>query len=313
VKSGSICSPRSRRCTVAYIAALAFALIAILAAFAVQAEVRVTDDRGTMLVLKSPARRIVSLAPHLTELLYAAGAGERVVGTVDFSDFPPGAKAIPRIGSSSMLDIERVIALHPDVIVVWWHGNAEAQLDKLRALGIPMFYSESRRLSDIARALLQLGTLAGTGASARSAADNYSERLASLRARYAERRPVPLFWQVWARPLLTVNGAHIVSDVIALCGGSNVFARLPALVPAVSTEAVVEANPEAIVTTSTDATADGSDGLDTWRKLPSLRATARGNLIVLDAETIHRQSQRILDGAAALCGELERVRARGDR
>ena len=283
-------------------------LLACLAATAAQAVVGVTDDRGSNVQLPEPAKRIVSLAPHITELLFAAGAGERVVGTTEFSDYPAAAQAIPRVGSSALLDLERIVQLKPDLIVVWGHGTPESQLDRLRSLGLPLFYNEPRVLNDVPRDLLQLGILAGTEPQARRAAEVFSTRLDRLRSRYADRRQVRLFWQVWEHPLLTISGRHFISDVIRLCGGVNVFEALQALVPAVAVESVVAANPEAIITTKTDA-ADGSDGLDTWRKLPSLAATTRGNLIALDADTIHRASPRILDGAAALCEQLESVRA----
>jgi len=277
------------------------------------AAVQAIDDVGITVVLQAPARRIVSLAPHTTELLFAAGAGERIVGTTDFSDYPDAAQRIPRIGSSTLLDLERVVSLNPDLIVVWLSGGSAAQLARIRALGVPVFHSEPRTLADIPSALERLGVLAGTPAEAQKAAAAFSARAAALRARYANRSPVPLFWQVWARPLLTVNGRHIISDVVGLCGGRNLFAALSPLVPPVSVEAVIEADPEAIVTTSNDATPRGDEGLEIWRALPKLRATARGNLVALRAETIHRQSPRILDGAAALCERLEEVRARRPR
>jgi iron complex transport system substrate-binding protein len=281
-----------------------------VAAMSVRGDIRVVDDSGAAVVLQSPAKRIVSLAPHATELLFAAGAGNRIVGTTEFSDYPEAAKKIPRVGSSSLLDMDRVVSLKPDLIVVWWHGSSQNQQDKLKTLGVPIFQNEPRTLDDIPRALLELGTLAGTEDDARRAARAFTARREALRVRYANASPVTLFWQVWARPLLTVNGRHLISDVVRLCGGVNVFDRLSPLVPAVNMEAVVAANPEAIVTTRTDASVNQEEGLAEWRALPHLRATLRHNLIVLDADTIHRQSPRILDGADALCERLEDVRAR---
>jgi len=287
----------------------ALVLIFCLAAVGARGAVRVTDDRGSTIELGAPAKRIVSLAPNITELLFAAGAGERVVGASEFSDYPAAAKAIPRIGSSAHLDLERIVRLEPDLIVVWGSGTPELQLEALRRLGIALFYTAPRRLEDLPQTMLRLGTLAGSEPRAREAAAAFSARLSDLRSRYAERASVRLFWQVWAHPLLTVNRRHIIDDVIRLCGGANVFADLPSLVPSVSIEAVVVADPEAIVTT-TDATADGSDGLDQWRKLRWLSATKHGNFIVLDAGTIDRAAPRILDGATALCEGLETVRSR---
>jgi iron complex transport system substrate-binding protein len=282
-------------------------------AMAVHADIRVVDDSGAAVILQSPAKRIVSLAPHATELLFAAGAGERIVGTTEFSDYPEAAKKIPRVGSSSLLDMDRVVSLKPDLIVVWWHGSSQNQQDKLRTLGVPIFQSELRKLDDIPRALLELGTLAGTEDDARRAARAFTARREALRARYSNASPVTLFWQVWARPLLTINGRHLISDVIRLCGGVNVFDRLSPLVPAVNMEAVVAENPEAIVTTRTDASVNQEEGLADWRALTHLRATRNHNLIVLDADTIHRQSPRVLDGAEALCERLQDVRARRPR
>jgi len=276
------------------------------------AAIDVTDDTGAHVVLAAPARRIVSLAPHTTELLFAAGAGERIAATVDYSDYPEAAKALPRVGSSSLLDMERLVALKPDLVVVWRSGTSPARVESLRALGIPIYLSEPHTLADIPAALVKLGTLAGTGDTARRAAAAFDARMAALQARYAGRRPVRLFWQIWAQPLMTVNGRHVISDAVRLCGGVNIFAALPPLVPAVTVESVVAANPEAIVTTGNDAAASADDGLAQWRALPRLAATARGNLIVLEAETIHRQAPRVLDGVATLCARLDEVRSRGD-
>lgn len=287
------------------VAVLLFATVECAAA-----KVTVVDDTGATVTLAAPARRIVSLAPHVTELLFAAGAGERIVGAVEFSDYPEAAKAVPRIGSSTLLDMERIVALKPDLVVVWRSGTAPARIEALRALGVPIYFNEPHTFEDIAQTLVRLGKLAGSEAVAQGAADALTARVSALRDRYAGRRPVTVFWQIWARPLLTVNREHVISDAIRLCGGVNVFADLASLVPAVSVEAVVAVDPEAIVTTGNDASVANDDGLAQWRTLPRLRATSRGNLIVLDAETIHRPSPRVLDGAAALCARLDAIRAR---
>lgn len=275
---------------------------------AAAAEIRVTDDAGRSLSLKQPAQRIVSLAPHLTELLFAAGAGARVVGTVAFSDYPIEARRIARIGDSAQLDLERIVALKPDLVLVWRDGNAQRQLDQLLQLGIPVFYNEPRRLPDIAHAIEQFGLLAGTQSLALPAARAFSARLAELRRRYAERPPLTVFFQIWDKPLMSVNGGHLISDVIRLCGGRNVFAGLKPLTPEISTEAVLAADPEAIVGVSAEAGQTGN--LDAWKRWPRLRAVASGNLFVIDSDLISRNSPRILDGAEHLCRQLEAARAR---
>lgn len=287
-----------------------FCILLLLAAFmrAAAAGTRLSDDSGRDVVLDQAARRIISLTPHLTELLFAAGAGEHIVGTVGYSDYPPAARGITRVGDSAQLDLERIVALKPDLIVVWRDGNAQRQLAKLLHLGIPVFYSESRRLSDIARAIEQLGRLAGTQAVAYPAARAFLDHAAGLRARYAGRSPVTVFYQIWDQPLLTVNGEHLISDVIRLCGGRNVFAGLKLLTPEVSTEAVLAADPEAIGGVSAEAGQPGN--MDTWKQWPRLKAVARGNLFAIDSDTISRNTPRILKGAEQLCEHLEAARAR---
>jgi iron complex transport system substrate-binding protein len=277
---------------------------------AAAADIRLTDDAGRSLSLPQPARRIISLTPHLTELLFAAGAGDRVVGTVEYSNYPEQARRIERIGDSAQLDLERIVALKPDLVLVWRDGNAQRQLEKLLQLGIPVFYNEPRRLPDIARAIGQIGLLAGTEAAALPAARAFTARLAELRRRYSGRAPVALFFQIWDRPLLTVNGAHLISDAIRLCGGRNVFAGLKSLTPEVSTEAVLAADPEAIVGVSAEAGQVGN--LDAWKQWPRMRAVARANLFLVDSVLISRNTPRILDGAEALCEQLDKARAHGN-
>ncbi|KVT43858.1 cobalamin-binding protein [Burkholderia ubonensis] len=288
------------------------ALIALGAAPLAHADVSARDDAGNTVTLPAPAQRVVSLAPHATELIYAAGGGAKLVGTVTYSDYPSAARSVPRVGDNKSLDLERIAALKPDLIVVWRHGNAERQTDALRALHIPLFYSEPKRLDDIATSLRQLGALLGTQPAADAAAASFTRDVAALRTRYAARPPVTVFFQVWDRPLVTLNGAHLISDVIALCGGRNVFASLKPLVPTVTDEAVLAANPEAIVTTSAGATPshDALPSLARWRAWPALTAVARGNLFAIDGDLLTRASPRVAQGAAALCEDLDAARTR---
>lgn len=279
-----------------------------LGAVGAMAEVTVTDDRGQVVTLPGPARRIISLAPHVTELLFAAGAGGYIVGAVEYSQYPEAAKSIPRVGNNLQLDLERIVDLKPDLVVVWLHGNAQRQLDKLLKLGIPVFYNEPHQLGDIARSLEQFGRLAGTEAVALPAARAFLARESELRARYAGRPAVRVFYQVWESPLMTINGNQIINDVIMLCGGQNVFADLKPLVPRVSIEAVLEADPEAIGTAIIDATRQ--NGLENWKQWPHLTATARNNFFLIHTDLISRHTPRILDGAQQMCEHLDAARSR---
>ncbi|MCG5075323.1 cobalamin-binding protein [Paraburkholderia tagetis] len=274
--------------------------------------VSTVDDSGNTITLAAPAQRVISLSPHATELIYAAGGGAKLVGAVAYSDYPPQALSVPRVGDNRALDLERIAALKPDLIVVWRHGNAQQQIDRLREMHIPLFFSQPHRLDDVATSLTRLGVLLGTQNTAQDAADAYRRQIAQLRARYAQRAPVKVFYEVWDQPLMTINGEHMISDVIALCGGRNVFAALRPLVPTLSTEAVLAANPDAIVAASPGASAPDRPlpALAHWRAWPQLHAVARGNLFAIDGDLLTRPGPRIAQGAARLCEDLDRARSR---
>ena len=280
-------------------------LLGIFLSLDAQAALTVRDDTGRPVELAQPARRIVSLAPHTTELLYAAGAGDYVVGAVDYSDYPEAAKALPRVGSGAALDLEAILALRPDLVVGWQNGNPVAVLDKLQALGVPLFRSEPHKLEDVASDLRALGHLAGTDATAEAASKNYLARLQQLRARYSGKTPVTVFFQIWHQPLMTINGEHLISQVIELCGGVNVFAAQPALVPKLDVEAVLAADPQAIIT---GERASHPDWRQDWQRWPSLRAVRDGFLFDVNPDVLQRHTPRLLQGAEELCELLARVR-----
>ncbi len=280
----------------------------LLGAGRVIAGISVQDDAGQTVTLAKPAQRVVSLAPHLTEMLFAAGAGARIVGTIEYSDYPEAAEKIPRIGSSAGLDLEAILGLRPDLIVVWKSGNPARQIERLHELGFPVYVSEPRRLADIAASIERLGKLAGTDAVARRAAREFRVGLDALRARQGARPRVRVFYQVLDPLLITVNGQHMISDILQLCGGENVFAGLPALAPRVDLEAVLAADPEAIIAGGTEAV--WRDWLARWRAWPRLRAVQRDNLFFIPADIVHRNGPRILQGAEAICAALEQARSR---
>ena len=287
---------------------LALAMLCLHGLQAAAAAVTVQDDEGSKVTLDKPAQRVVSLAPHVTELLFAAGGGRKVVGVVDYSDYPPEARALPRVGSHRQIDLERLIALKPDLLVVWLHGGAARQLEPLRRLGIPVYVSEPHRIADIGPTLRRLGLLLGTEAEAGRSADAFERRLAAIEANYASRPPVKVFYQVWDRPLYTLNGSHTASDAIRICGGQNIFAALPVTAPTVTVEAVLKENPEVIV--SGNRPNQDSAGLEAWKQYPSLLAARRGNLVTIDADQLVRPGPRILDGTATLCERLDEARGR---
>ena len=271
----------------------AFALAALT--FNSLAEVAVRDDYGNTVRLPSPARRIVSLAPHLTELVFAAGAGARMVGAVEYSDFPARARELPRVGSDAQISLEAVLALRPDLIVAWPNPGSVRAINRLAELALPVFRSEPRELEDIAATLERLGVLAGSAGEAEHAARAFRARKAQIERRYAGRPRLRVFYQVWDRPLLTVNGDHVISKVIGLCGGENVFSALPLIAPEVDVEAVLRARPEVMLTSTPGATRPQ------W--LP------KSYFAVVPADLLQRHTPRLLDGAEQVCGALEQARA----
>lgn len=284
-----------------------FASIGLLLTLApAHAAVSVNDDLGRQLALARPAQRIISLAPHLTEDLFAIGAGGQIVGVVDYSDYPAAAKQIPRVGGYSGFDLERIRTLKPDLIVGWPSGNPSRQLQQLEKLGIPLFYDNTRRLTQLPTVLQRLGILTGRPAEAGRAAQGFRDRLAALRQRYAGKPPVRVFYQVWDRPLMTINREQIISDAIELCAGVNVFGQLPALVPTVDEETVLQANPQLIVTSGEAGMASGS--LERWRRWPALEANRRQALVNLPPDLLSRIGPRLIDGAERLCQAIDQAR-----
>jgi len=270
------------------------------------AAVSVTDDAGHVVTLSYPAQRIVSLAPHLTEILFAVGAGSRVVGVVQYSDYPPEAKKLPRIGGYQQVDLEAVIGLHPDLIVAWQSGNNQGQIQQLKKLGFPVYISEPRRITDVASSMERLGALAGGGEQAVRALRDFRSRHARLKAQYARRSPVRTFYEVWNRPLMTVNSTHLIGDVMKLCGAQNVFADLPLLTPTIGEEAVLVADPQVIIASGMGEARP--EWLDEWRRWPKMKAVKAGHLYFVPPDILQRHSPRILDGAEQLCLLVDRAR-----
>jgi iron complex transport system substrate-binding protein len=274
------------------------------------AALSVEDDTGRTVTLPAAATRIISLAPHVTEQLFAIGAGGLVVGAVAYSDYPEQAKAIPRVGGYSRLDLERILALEPDLVVGWHSGNDARQLERLAALGLNVYLSEPRRLDDIASSMLRLGILAGVAEQAAAQAARFRSGITELRRRHQAATRQRVFYQIWNQPLMTVNGEHLINDVITLCGGENIFAGIKTLTPAVSKEAVLAADPEVII--ASGMARERPEWLDEWREWPQLKAVQHNHLYVVPPSIIQRATPRLLLGAERLCRQLDAARAEND-
>jgi len=263
------------------------------------------DDRGVAPRLSAAAARIVTLAPHLAEIVFSAGAGDRLVGVARYSDFPPAVQHVPRIGDAARVDVERILALKPDLVLAWRSGNQASDIARLERMGQRVFVTEPRRLDDIDRLLRAVGALAGSEEAAGRTALALQADIAALRARHAGLAPVRVFYEIWHRPLLTVNGEHMISDVIALCGGINVFAAVPLLTPAVSLEAVLAARPEVILGGSSSATPRQFEAQ--WRN-HEVATLGRVPAFHIAPDDIQRATPRIVNGARAICRILDEVR-----
>jgi iron complex transport system substrate-binding protein len=296
----------SRRVVLRTLFSSIVALTVLVAGVAAAAEVSVIDDSGKTVRLRSAARRVVSLAPHTTELLDQAGAFDEIVAVSAYSDFPARARQLPVIGSAHGLDVEAIARLHPDLVLAWTSGNSASQVAAIEHLGIPVFRSDPLELEAIATSLERLGVLTGHDALAAGRARAFREDIEQLRRRYADRASVRVFYQVWDQPLMTVGGGHLISKVIRLCGGRNIFESLTTPAPVVDREAVIAADPQIIVLAS-DAD-DPLQNFTSWQQWTQVSAVREHQLLTLSPGEITRESPRIALGARTLCEALERVR-----
>ncbi|MBT8061673.1 MAG: cobalamin-binding protein [Xanthomonadales bacterium] len=268
--------------------------------------IRLPQSNGHELVLEGPATRIITLAPGLAEMVFAAGAGDKLIATVEFSNYPADAERLPRIGDAFRFDLERIIAIDPDLVMAWTSGNPPAALDRLESLGQKVWRIEMRTPRQIGETLRMVSRATGNDASGLARADELVQRADALQARYAGLKPVRYFYQVAERPLYTLNGEHIVSRGLALCGGVNIFADLAVIAPRVSREAVILADPEIMLA---PVVGGRPDPLQHWREWPRLQAVKSGELHGLPADEISRATPRLLDSLELACTLLDRFRS----
>ena len=287
----------------------ALAFVALLAgstpASADQPELRLVDDGGHELQLTHPAQRIVALAPHLTELVYAAGAGDRLVAVGKYSDFPPDVKSRPVIGDAFAVNYEALAQLRPDLVLVWGSGTPERIKSKLRSLGVPVYEIEILSVAGLADTLRSIGRLAGTEGVAQARAQAITNDWAALRSAYAGRRRVRVFYELWDAPLMTLTRQHLISSAIDACGGTNVFGELSTLTATVSWEVAVQRDPELVVTAGTPGE-PAKPGR--WAEFAQVSATKHGEFANIEGDLISRSGPRFVDGARELCMAIDRAR-----
>ena len=282
------------------------AVLGLFFVLRVFAEVAVVDDAGQKVALTSPAMRVVSLAPNITEILFFIGAGEQMVGAVEYSDFPPAARDLPVIGSHNRFDVEQILSLKPDLIVGWLSGNSLEDLEGLKRLGLPVFISEPSTVEGIVSLMERLGALTGHQAQSLSQASAFRASFNASRETYSTRRQVSVFYQVWEQPIYTLNGDHVISQLISLCGGRNIFSDLKQLAPVVSLESVLARDPEVIV--GGGIFGQTPPWAERWQSWPTVRAVRNRHIYAVDSDHIARMGPRLAEGVEALCLVIDKAR-----
>jgi len=264
---------------------------------------------GSTLLIDAPVQNLVTLSPHLTELVFAAGAGDLIMATVEFSEFPAAATDIPRIGDAFRLDIERIVSMHPELVIAWDSGNPTAAIEQLRSMGIPVWSVEILEPDEIPGVIESIGHVTDRRQTAFEAAQNFRKRLAGLIDRYRNEQTLEFFYQVDARPLFTINGEHPISKGLSLCGGRNIFEEEQGLAFQAAHESVIIADPDALFAPWLEGDANPLDG---WRSWPGMQAVQNEALFLLNADKISRATPRLLDSLELACKLLHELRERNN-
>jgi iron complex transport system substrate-binding protein len=282
-------------------------LVGLLVGCQAHAAIEVIDDNDDKLSLISAANRIISLSPNTTEILFHIGAGSKIVGADEYSNYPPAANNIIRVNNHAAANYELIISLKPDLVIAWQSGNGEKIIARLRELGLPVFVVETQSMADIPSLYKRLGKLSGQSKQADQQAEIFADKLQQLHQSFAFRKKIRTFYQIWNDPLMTLNGEHILTDIIELCGGVNVFEDSVALVPYVNMESVLAKDPQVII--SGGANQNDLWDLGIWQKWSGLSAVKNKQIYSIPSDLLQRHSDRILQGAELVCQHLEQARS----
>jgi len=252
-------------------------------------------------------QRVISLAPHITEMLFSAGAGDKVVGVVDYSDFPQAALEIESVGSYHAINIEKIVQLNPDLIIAWKTGNRIKDIDKIQQLGFKVSYSEPYKLSDIPKEIRKFGQRLQTQKVANQVANRLKTKLNSLQQTYYSKPKVTAFYQIWNAPMMTINGQQFISQAMNICGAKNIFSDLPILAAEVSIESVISKNPDIILLGGEKSVQQA--WLTDWQKWKNIKAIKNQHVYLLNADTFQRPTERLIEGIEGLCKKIDKVRA----
>lgn len=242
--------------------------------------------------------RIISLAPHTTELVYGLGAGDRLVAVSDFSDFPSDAKQLPSVASFQGVNFEQILRLKPDLIVAWQGGNKPQDLNRLAAMGMTMFYSSPQTPKDIAEEIIILGDILGLQANAKRISQSMLQRLASIRKKYATEQQIPVFYYMWATPLMSVGKGAWANQLLSYCGAKNIFVDAIVPYPEVSMEQVLTRQPQFLIAAMNTKVNIAESH---WS---SVRGLIKAPVITVNPDLLHRFTPRLIDGLVDMCEKL---------
>ena len=284
---------------------LVLGLNTIFLSYAV-AELAITDDVGSEVILVKPAQRVITLAPHLTELVFAIDQGDKLVGVMSFSNYPEAAKKIPRIGSHNTISYESIAKIQPDLILAWGYGNGSEVINKLKSLGFSVYVSEPNKLEGVAATIRKLGILLDAKDKGENEANKFINRLSQLKENYSNRQKISVFYQMSDNPIMTLSGRHLISDVIELCGGFNIFSKAIPIALKVSLESLVRSDPQVVIAGTKKENEE--KWLSEWANRISMKAVKNKQVYFIDPDLLIRHGPRIIEGTEKICNYLERSR-----
>jgi iron complex transport system substrate-binding protein len=279
------------------------ALLVSVASFAHAENITAIDDAKQSITLAKSAQRIITLAPSLTELAFAAGAGDKLVAVSAYSDYPASAKKLPQVSDANGVSFESLLALKPDLVLAWKSGNRASDLQRIRDFGIPVFAIEIERMNDVPRALRNIGLLAATSSISERAATDFEQRIEALRVANTAKTKVSVFFEISREPLMSVNRDHAISEVIRLCGGENSFAENAQLVFVAPLEELLRKQPDAIIYTASEKREEAP-----WPRYRGTKAWDNKRIYRIPADLILRTGPRMAEGAANVCAALNQAR-----
>lgn len=241
------------------------------------------------------ATRIVSLAPHTTELIYALGADPQLIAVSDYSNYPAQAAKLPSVANHNGVDFEAIVRLQPDLIVAWEGGNKPQDLARLASLGFHVYHSSVQSPLDIAQDIRQLGKLLGRDQQAELLATDFTQSLANIVERYSRARRHTAFYYMWTTPLMTIGQQAWATKLLAICGADNIFASSPIPYPEVSKEQVIKQRPDLLIAAMKTSEQEAKQY---WQPLHSL---LDARVIVADPDELHRFTPRLVQGLTSLC------------